>query len=93
MTSRPEPASATDTASAPEAFAADGPKGRGGPAELPEDLRRLSSPWQSPGLKGTLTTALRLYDFGHLCAIVIGIVLLVTVIDRLSALVRARLTA
>ncbi|MCK9870567.1 phosphonate ABC transporter, permease protein PhnE [Nocardiopsis dassonvillei] len=55
MTSRPEPASATDTASAPEAFAADGPKGRGGPAELPEDLRRLSSPWQPPGLKGTLT--------------------------------------
>lgn len=45
------------------------------------------------GIGLELTTALRLYDFGHLFAIVIGIVLLVTVIDRFSAAVRARLTA
>ncbi|KOX22248.1 phosphonate ABC transporter, permease protein PhnE [Nocardiopsis sp. NRRL B-16309] len=45
------------------------------------------------GIGLELTTALRLYDFGHLCAIVIGIIALVTAIDRLSALIRARLTA
>ncbi|MFV2197546.1 phosphonate ABC transporter, permease protein PhnE [Nocardiopsis sp. LOL_012] len=45
------------------------------------------------GIGLELTTALRLYDFGHLFAIVIGIVVLVTAIDRFSAFVRARLTA
>lgn len=43
------------------------------------------------GIGMELTTAMRLYDYGHLFAIVISIVVLVTVIDRLSAFIRKKL--
>lgn len=42
------------------------------------------------GIGMELTTAMRLYDYGHLFAIVISIVILVTVIDRISALIRRK---
>lgn len=42
------------------------------------------------GIGMELTTAMRLYDYGHLVAIVISIVVLVTVIDRISALIRKK---
>lgn len=44
------------------------------------------------GIGMELTTAMRLYDYGHLSAIIISIVVLVTIIDRLSAFVRRRIT-
>ena len=44
------------------------------------------------GIGLELTTAMRMYDFGHLMAIVLSIVVMVTLIDRLSAYLRARLT-
>lgn len=44
------------------------------------------------GIGLELTLAMRLYDFGHLLAIIICIVVLVTGIDRLSAFLRARLS-
>jgi phosphonate transport system permease protein len=44
------------------------------------------------GIGLELTLAMRLYDFGHLLAIIICIVVLVTAIDRLSAFLRARLS-
>jgi phosphonate transport system permease protein len=44
------------------------------------------------GIGMELTTAMRLYDYGHLSAIIISIVVLVTIIDRLSAIVRRRIT-
>lgn len=44
------------------------------------------------GIGLELTLAMRLYDFGHLLAISICIVVLVTAIDRLSAVLRARLS-
>lgn len=43
------------------------------------------------GIGMELQTAMRLYDYGHLLAIIISIVVLVTVIDRLSALIRKRI--
>lgn len=42
------------------------------------------------GIGMELTTAMRLYDYGHMLAIIISIVVLVTVIDRLSATIRKR---
>ncbi len=42
------------------------------------------------GIGMELTTAMRLYDYGHLLAIIISIVVLVTVIDHLSAIIRKR---
>lgn len=42
------------------------------------------------GIGMELTTAMRLYDYGHLLAIIISIVVLVTVIDRLSAIIRKK---
>lgn len=44
------------------------------------------------GIGLELTNAMRLYDYGHLLAIIISIVALVTVIDRLSAVLRKRIT-
>lgn len=44
------------------------------------------------GIGMELTMAMRLYDYGHLLAIVISIVVLVTVIDRISAIIRKRIT-
>ncbi|MFO7779497.1 MAG: phosphonate ABC transporter, permease protein PhnE [Nitriliruptoraceae bacterium] len=44
------------------------------------------------GIGLELTTAMRMYDFGHLMAIVLSIVVMVTLIDRLSAYLRGRLT-
>ncbi|MEQ6900357.1 phosphonate ABC transporter, permease protein PhnE [Nocardioides sp. YIM 152588] len=44
------------------------------------------------GIGLELTTAMRMYDYGHLSAIVISIIVLVTVIDQCSALIRRRLT-
>lgn len=44
------------------------------------------------GIGLELTTAMRMYDYGHLCAIIISIVVLVTIIDRVSAFVRAKLS-
>lgn len=43
------------------------------------------------GIGMELTTAMRLYDYGHLLAIIISIIVLVTVIDRLSALIRKKI--
>lgn len=42
------------------------------------------------GIGMELTTAMRMYDYGHLFAIIISIVVLVTVIDRISAIIRKR---
>ncbi len=44
------------------------------------------------GIGLELTTAMRMYDYGHLSAIIICIVVLVTVIDQGSALIRRRIT-
>lgn len=44
------------------------------------------------GIGLELTTAMRMYDYGHLSAIIISIVVLVTVIDRISAIIRRKLT-
>jgi phosphonate transport system permease protein len=44
------------------------------------------------GIGMELTTALRLYDYGHMFAIVISIIVLVTVIDRISALIRKKVS-
>lgn len=44
------------------------------------------------GIGLELTTAMKMYDYGHLSAIIICIVVLVTVIDQGSALIRRRLT-
>lgn len=44
------------------------------------------------GIGLELTTAMQMYDFGHLSAIVISIIVLVTIVDRLSALIRRKLT-
>lgn len=44
------------------------------------------------GIGLELTTAMRMYDYGHLGAIVLSIVVVVTVIDQCSALIRKRLT-
>ncbi|TVR28253.1 MAG: phosphonate ABC transporter, permease protein PhnE [Ilumatobacter sp.] len=44
------------------------------------------------GIGMELTMAMRLYDYGHLFAIVISIIVLVTVIDRTSAVIRRKIT-
>jgi phosphonate transport system permease protein len=44
------------------------------------------------GIGLELTTAMRMYDYGHLSAIIICIVVLVTAIDQGSALIRKRIT-
>ena len=44
------------------------------------------------GIGLELTNAMRLYDYGHMFAIIISIVVLVTVIDRASALIRKKLS-
>lgn len=44
------------------------------------------------GIGLELTTAMRMYDYGHLSAIVICIIVLVTAIDQGSALIRKRIT-
>jgi len=44
------------------------------------------------GIGLELTTAMRMYDYGHLSAIVICIIVLVTVIDQVSALIRRKIT-
>ncbi|WP_224760693.1 MULTISPECIES: phosphonate ABC transporter, permease protein PhnE [unclassified Salinibacterium] len=44
------------------------------------------------GIGMELTTAMRMYDYGHLLAILISIIVLVTVIDRISAIIRKKVT-
>lgn len=44
------------------------------------------------GIGLELTTEMRMYDYGHLSAIIICIIVLVTVIDQVSALIRKRIT-
>lgn len=44
------------------------------------------------GIGLELTTAMRMYDYGHLSAIIISIIVLVTVIDRISAIIRRKIT-
>ncbi|WP_106400724.1 phosphonate ABC transporter, permease protein PhnE [Actinocorallia populi] len=44
------------------------------------------------GIGLELTTAMRMYDYGHLSAMVICIIVLVTVIDQVSAIVRRRIS-
>ncbi|MGV2950816.1 phosphonate ABC transporter, permease protein PhnE [Glutamicibacter sp. AGC46] len=44
------------------------------------------------GIGLELTTAMRMYDYGHLSAIIICIIVLVTIIDQSSALIRRRIT-
>ncbi|MFD2795869.1 phosphonate ABC transporter, permease protein PhnE [Promicromonospora vindobonensis] len=44
------------------------------------------------GIGLELTTAMRMYDYGHLSAIILCIIVLVTVIDQGSALIRRRIT-
>ncbi|AMB59504.1 phosphonate ABC transporter, permease protein PhnE [Microterricola viridarii] len=44
------------------------------------------------GIGLELTTAMRMYDYGHLSAIIICIIVLVTAIDQGSALIRKRIT-
>lgn len=44
------------------------------------------------GIGLELTTAMRTYDYGHLSAIIICIIVLVTIIDQCSAFVRKRIT-
>ena len=44
------------------------------------------------GIGLELTTAMRMYDYGHLSAIIICIIVLVTVIDQGSALIRRKIT-
>lgn len=40
------------------------------------------------GIGMELTTAMRLYDYGHVFAILISIIVLVTILDRISAVIR-----
>lgn len=44
------------------------------------------------GIGLELTTAMRMYDYGHLSAIIISIIVVVTVIDQASAFIRRRIT-
>lgn len=44
------------------------------------------------GIGLELTNAMRLYDYGHMFAIIISIIVLVTIIDRGSALIRKKLS-
>jgi len=44
------------------------------------------------GIGLELTTAMKMYDYGHLSAIVICIIVLVTVIDQASAVIRRKIT-
>jgi phosphonate transport system permease protein len=44
------------------------------------------------GIGLELTTAMRMYDYGHLSAIIICIIVAVTAIDQCSALIRRRIT-
>ncbi len=44
------------------------------------------------GIGLELTTAMRMYDYGHLSAIIICIIVLVTLIDQGSALIRKKIT-
>lgn len=44
------------------------------------------------GIGLELTNAMRLYDYGHMFAIILSIVVLVTIIDRASALIRKKLS-
>ncbi|QAY74110.1 phosphonate ABC transporter, permease protein PhnE [Agromyces protaetiae] len=44
------------------------------------------------GIGLELTTAMKMYDYGHLSAIVICIIVLVTVIDQASAIIRRKIT-
>lgn len=44
------------------------------------------------GIGLELTTAMKMYDYGHLSAIVLCIIVLVTIIDQLSAIIRRRIT-
>lgn len=44
------------------------------------------------GIGLELTTAMRMYDYGHLSAIVLCIIALVTVIDQASAVIRRKIT-
>ncbi|QRI79242.1 MULTISPECIES: phosphonate ABC transporter, permease protein PhnE [Rhodococcus] len=44
------------------------------------------------GIGLELTTAMKMYDYGHLSAIIVCIIVLVTVIDQASALIRRRIT-
>ena len=44
------------------------------------------------GIGLEMTTAMRMYDYGHLSAIIICIIVLVTIIDQGSALIRRRIT-
>lgn len=44
------------------------------------------------GIGLELTTAMRMYDYGHLSAIIICIIIVVTVIDQASAFIRRRIT-
>lgn len=44
------------------------------------------------GIGLELTTAMKMYDYGHLSAIVICIIVLVTVIDQVSAIIRRKIT-
>ncbi|MBP1327587.1 phosphonate transport system permease protein [Leucobacter exalbidus] len=44
------------------------------------------------GIGLELTTAMRMYDYGHLSAIIICIIVVVTVIDQASAFIRRRIT-
>ncbi|NLG55294.1 MAG: phosphonate ABC transporter, permease protein PhnE [Rhodococcus sp.] len=44
------------------------------------------------GIGLELTTAMKMYDYGHLSAIIICIIVLVTIIDQGSALIRRRIT-
>lgn len=44
------------------------------------------------GIGLELTNAMRMYDYGHLSAIIICIIILVTIIDQCSAFIRRRIT-
>ncbi|MDR2255061.1 MAG: phosphonate ABC transporter, permease protein PhnE [Arthrobacter sp.] len=44
------------------------------------------------GIGLELTNAMRLYDYGHMFAIILSIIVLVTIIDRASALIRKKLS-
>lgn len=44
------------------------------------------------GIGLELTNAMRLYDYGHMFAIILSIVVLVTIIDRASAVIRKKLS-
>lgn len=44
------------------------------------------------GIGLELTTAMKMYDYGHLSAIIICIIVLVTIIDQASAIIRRKIT-